>query len=804
MLKNSLIAKTAPIANAENVIFWRDYRITVLQDRLFRLEKNRGKRFRDTATQVVWFRNMAPQQFTFADHGDSAVIDTGACRLILTPRRRDCRVELGGQLLKLDNSGNLKGTARTLDRCDGDMEWGSKGPGREWVPCRKMPMGDGVCSENGVAVLEDATSLTLAEDGEIKPVRGKGTDLYIFAYGEDFRAALQALYLITGSTPRIPRFALGNWWSRYHAYTDKEYLRLLNRFEERNIPLTVATIDMDWHPSGDLDERYGIREKGRDTAFYGGTWGWTGYSWNEELFPDYRSFLKKIAEKNLKITLNLHPADGVRWWENQYPEMAKAMDIDPETGERVAFDIANPDFINAYFDILHKPYEADGVGFWWIDWQQGLSSGIEGLDPLWSLNHYHYLDNGENHDVPLILSRYAGIGSHRYPLGFSGDTLVTWRTLRYLPWFTANASNAGYTWWSHDIGGHMHGHQDNEMFLRHIQYGVFSPINRLHCSDSATMTKEPWAYENGAGRVAEDFLRLRHAMIPFLYTQSWRTSREGKALVEPLYYQWNCPEVYKYRNEYLFGDLLVAPVTDPMKKDGFARVRMWLPEGTWTDIFTGDRYEVPAGGREVTLLRRLESIPVLAKAGTVLPLSADPGNGCGNPQKLEIRVYSGSGSFTLYEDDGKKEALTHFRAERNGDIQSLTVSAEGQLDVIPEKRTLRVLFEDIPDGEVRLYKNGEAVEREALLTDCAGMEFVFDSAAVYRIVVEYPAETLLQRTVRRANRVLLRAEDVHNEKRNTFRLLKDAESLAAFRRVVLESELKAVTKERLLETFLEG
>ncbi len=798
MLKKSLIAATNPVANDKNIVFWKDYRVTVLQDRLFRLEK--GKTFRDCATQTVWFRNMESQSFTFTDKGDTAVVDTGACRLILSEKRKDCRIELNGKAFKIGNSGNLKGTARTLDLCDGDSFFPNLYNGD--ATAYKVQLENGVCSKTGVAVLEDSHSLTLGEDGQVKAGKYSGSDEYIFAYGSDFRGALKALYLITGSTPKIPRFALGNWWSRYHAYTDKEYLRLLNGFEEHEVPLTVATIDMDWHHSGWLDKKFDIKKKDRNTEFYGGEWGWTGYSWNQDLFPDYKAFLKKIQEKNLKITLNLHPADGIRWWEDMYPQMAEAMGIDPETAEQVKFDITDTKFINAYFDIVHKPYEKDGVAFWWIDWQQGASSKIEGLDPLWSLNHYHYLDNGENHSDPMILSRYSGLGSHRYPLGFSGDTFVTWKTLRYLPYFTANAANAGYTWWSHDIGGHQQGDHNGEMYARHIQYGVFSPINRLHCSDALTMTKEPWAYENGAGKVAEDFMRLRHAMIPFLYTQSWRTHKEGKALVEPLYYQWNCKEAYTYKNEYLFGDLLVAPVVSPSGTDGYARVKAWIPEGKWTDIFTGDCYEAPAGGREVTLLCHLERYPVLAKAGTILPLSRDEGNACGNPEKLEVGVYSGNGKFSLYEDGKAGECFTNFSATNENGVQILTIQTEGQSAVIPENRTLRVLFKDIPDGEVTLYKNGRKWDTEALLTSCAGMELAFDPDADYRIEVTYQPQTEIQKQIVRAGRVLLRAEDNHNEKNSTYRKLMDAKNLDEYKSTVEESKLKTATKLRLLETIL--
>ena len=100
------------------------------------------------------------------------------------------------------------------------------------------------------------------------------------------------------------------------------------------------------------------------------------------------------------------------------------------------------------------------------------------------LNHYHYLDNARDGKRPMTFSRYAGPGSHRYPVGFSGDTIITWDSLAFQPYFTSTASNIGYGMWSHDIGGHMRGFKDDEMAGRWLQFGVFSPIMRLHSSNS--------------------------------------------------------------------------------------------------------------------------------------------------------------------------------------------------------------------------------------------------------------------------------------------------------------------------------
>ena len=188
----------------------------------------------------------------------------------------------------------------------------------------------------------------------------------------------------------LPRFALGNWWSRYHKYTEETYMALMDRFQEERVPFSVAVIDMDWHLV-DIDPKYGS--------------GWTGYTWNREFFPDPERFLSRLHERGMHTTLNVHPADGVQAHEEMYPQMAQAMGVNAGSEEPVSFDIGNPKFLEAYFTILHHPHEKEGVDFWWIDWQQGTSSGVEGLDPLWMLNHYHFLDSGRNGKRPMTFSR---------------------------------------------------------------------------------------------------------------------------------------------------------------------------------------------------------------------------------------------------------------------------------------------------------------------------------------------------------------------------------------------------------------
>lgn len=701
-----LRAETSGAAHEENILLYGNVRITVILPELIRVEKTRNGIFTDAATQSVWFRNHGKVDFKAEKRGGRILITTEKTTFAVDLRSgKPLYAVLDGKKVNCADARNLLGTARTLD--------GTYGP---------TSLKDGILSKDGVALMDDSRSLLLGDDGMVKAREAKEKDTYVFAFGRDYIGATQALYKITGEVPLIPRYALGNWWSRYRAYTQEEYQNLMDAFIQKDIPLTVATIDMDWHWV-DVKKQFGNQFKmTRELSN-----GWTGYSWNTDLFPDYKGFLQFLKDRNLKTTMNLHPADGVRCFEDMYGEMADAMGIDRQSGKTVPFDLTNPRFINAYFDVLHHPYENEGVDFWWIDWQQGTKSKLTGLDPLWALNHYHYLDSGREKSRPMILSRYAGIGSHRYPLGFSGDTGMNWKVLNFQPYFTVNAANCGYTWWSHDIGGHMFGFHDDEMYIRWIQFGVFSPIQRLHTTSNDLFGKEPWNYTWDTELLATEFLRLRHRLIPYVYSMNYRTHRYGRALCEPLYYNHpNEEEAYKSKNGYMFGDqLLVCPITEPTdKKTHRASAKVYLPEGRWTNIFTGDIY---AGGQTVTVTAAMNEMPVFAKAGAVLPESLDKGNSWKNPAHLQFNVYRGKGSFTLYEDDGETGAYqdgecseTTMTVRENANALAVEVSGGKALSCIPEERDYTFKFADVENaGTVIVTKNGAVIPAEISKKDNA-------------------------------------------------------------------------------------
>ena len=726
--------ETHPLALSENMITGDKYRITFLTEGLIRLEYDEEGVFEDRPTQMVFFRDFPKADYRVVRTEDGIEVHTKRIHLIYNEK------EFTSWGLSIQVKGNysiwyhygeeihdLKGTVRTLDMVDGATE-----------------LEHGILSRLGYSLVDDSRSQVLLPDGWIEPRRKGIKDLYFFGYGHDYKEALHDFYRLCGKTPMLPRFALGNWWSRYYKYSEESYNELMDKFQEKNIPFTVAVIDMDWHVT-DVDPKYGS--------------GWTGYTWNKELFPDPKRFLDGLHKRGMRTTLNVHPADGVQGWEEMYEDMAKAMGVDYENEDPVVCDPASPKFMEAYFKYLHHPREEEGVDFWWIDWQQGSNCKIEGLDPLWIFNHFHFLDSARNGKRPMTFSRYAGPGSHRYPVGFSGDSIVTWESLNFQPYFTSTASNIGYGWWSHDIGGHMLGYRDNELALRWVQLGVFSPINRLHSSKNEFMGKEPWQFPMEIGEVMKEFLRLRHQMLPYLYTMNYRAYKENTPLILPMYYTYPAEQVaYTVKNEYEYGTaFIVAPVTEKSVQGvGRARTHVWLPEGTYIDFFTGLVY---SGDREMDMYRDLHSIPVLAKAGAIVPMTEEifGQEAARNPETMTIRVYGGAdGSFQLYEDDNESNAYLKDECvltdmDLKWSIGRFVIhKAAGRLELIPQKRTWTVEFWGVKDTEVTVEVEGTEVEAFKEYDEALGCLVVSvpETSATAEIIITLGAPELRENDVK--------------------------------------------------------
>lgn len=664
------------------------YRFTLLTERILRMEYDPEGIFEDRPSQTVLNRNFPTPEYHVKDTEDRLEID--CLNFHLTYHYgKEKRFTENSLVIDAKNNfsnygarwhfgavnygdpprhHNLYGTARTLDRADG-----------------RIPLERGLMDSSGHSFFDDSETALFEPDGSLISRRPSTVDVYYVCCQRDYGETLKDFYRITGCPPMLPRYALGNWWSRYYTYTSDSYLELLDRFKAEGLPFSMAVLDMDWHVT-DVDPKYGK--------------GWTGYTWNPEYFPDPEGFLQEVHKRGLHTSLNLHPADGVQCCEKAYPLMAAATGADAETEEPVPFDMTNPVFTKAYFEHLMHPLESSGVDHWWIDWQQGRKCASAGMDPLWLLNHYHYADNCRSGKRGLILSRYAGLGSHRYPAGFSGDTVSTWDSLNFQAYFTATATNVGFTFWSHDIGGFTGGVRDPELFVRWVQLGVFSPFMRLHSTKNPFASKEPWNFGSAAQPVLTQWLRLRHKLLPYLYTSVYRQHIQMEPLICPVYYAYpNESRAYSEKNQFLFGsELMVCPITSPADEEtGMGSVKAWIPKGLWTDFFTGKTYT----GHRVTVLNRpLGLYPVLAKAGAVIPTAVYPdgSNNTDNPEELEIFVFPGAdGSYTMFEDDGIScdlDSGNGFFTEFALDYKrnTFTVCGHGDSKRVPETRKYRITF----------------------------------------------------------------------------------------------------------------
>ena len=599
--------------------------------------------------------------------------------------------------------GNLKGTTRTLDGLEGDVQT------QTWVQDMKQgerrELDNGLLATDGWTLLDDSDNYLLVDDGDGEPWvaerKGeKGQDWYFMAYGHDYKAALRDFTLFAGKIPLPPRYAFGYWWSRYWAYSDTELRRLVDKFDAYGIPLDVVVVDMDWH----------YTDPGRG--------GWTGWTWNRSLFPSPEAFFDHMHSRGIKTTLNLHPADGVAPYEQ--PHAAIAAQLGMPDSAHIDWIGSDKPRMHAIFDAMLHPMERQGVDFWWLDWQQHLKDSVlTRLDNTWWINHCFFTDmERQGKRRPLLYHRWGGLGNHRYQVGFSGDAVISWESLAYQPYFTSTASNVLYGYWSHDIGGHLPKGEpiDPEMYTRWLQFGAYSPIMRTHSSKDPSLNKEPWVFDDEWRDIIRATIRRRYAMVPYIYSMARKAHDTGISLCRPLYYEWpEAPEAYEYRNEYMFGDnMLIAPITTTAGPDGYTEVDVWLPDGEWYEEATGTLLQ---GGVHHRRFAPSE-YGVYVKAGSILPGYGPEVNRLDtNPERLVLTVYPASTDtimkFDIYEDSGDTPSSDKRHVDINVYAHKYSVYPhKGRKNMVinlpppyipydgaPEKRsyTLRVLATEPPE-----------------------------------------------------------------------------------------------------------
>lgn len=720
-------AENNPLADPRAIVVSGNMRFTVLTPEIIRIEWSDKQTFEDGASFTVINRKLPVPFFNKEEKDGFLYIKTDKLtlqyRIGSYPETSDpassknlkITFDLNGKTViwypgKKDPL-NLKGTCRTLDGSNGDN--------------KLAEMENGIISRSGWAVIDETADrmdgsrsliFDKREDGVdwvVQRADKDAKDWYFMGYGHDYKKALGDYTKIAGRIPMPPMYAFGYWYSKYEEYSDEDFKDLVREMQNLKIPLDVMVVDMDWHYSGsEKDNKRG---------------GWTGWSWNKRLFPNPPQFIEWLHDNHLKATLNLHPADGVTPDEDNFTALAKALDL--PTDKTVEWNIEDEKFYKAFFDKILRPHENIGVNFWWLDWQQWLlAKNVDKLGNTFWLNHVFYNDmKAKGKERPMIFHRWGGLGNHRYQIGFSGDAHTNFPTLAFQPYFTATASNVGYGYWSHDIGGHYQDEDnDPELFLRWIQYGVFSPIVRTHSSKNAAVERRIWKYSNFP--LMKEALDLRYAMVPYIYTQARVAYDTGISLCRPLYYEWpNDNEAYRHGDEYMFGDdMLVAPIVERAAASGEISKNIWLPEGTWYEVNSG---EILKGNKTYNRIFTQRDIPHYYREGAIIPFYRPLPHLKNRPDNLILKFAPGSkGELKYYEDENDNDnyeknayAITRVTQEQKDNKGIYTIyPIEGQFDGMLKKRSYTIELLSV-ESPVEIKVNGVKYKQSVSETNNAWM-----------------------------------------------------------------------------------
>lgn len=696
----------------DNIIKGEKYRFTVLSERLIRMEYSKDGVFEDRPTELVWYRNMPKVNFSVKQDKNYLEITTSYFRLTYKKNKPF----YGG---KINSMSNLRVELLNSDKIwyYGHPEVRNYGaPGISLDDSEgKLKLKKGLYSVDGFSSIDDSKSNIFGEHGEVIKRDSENIDLYLFMYLKDFAYCLKDYYMITGSPALIPRYALGNWWSRNVDYDDRSLKDLIDNFENHEIPLSVVLLDKDWHNRIYNDKKID-----------------SGFTWDNLKFSNPTGMIKYLHTKGIRLGLNINPIDGLYPVDNRFDQLERNLEKN-EQGY-IPFNVYDSKTIDVYLNLLIHPLDEMKVDFYWMD-----NDDTKKINEMFLLNHYQFYDMKRNYDRrPMILSRNTLVAPHRYPVLYSGKTIVSWDTLKMIPIHNASATNIGVSFWSHDVGGFYKGIEDNELYTRYVQLGVFSPILKFGSEKGKYYKREPWRWGTKTHKIVKDYLTLRHRLIPYIYAESYKYHKYGMPLIMPIYYKF--PEMYddeNYRNGYYFGtEFFISPI---IRKKDYVMNRsihkFFLPDGMWYDFVTGKKFP---GGKEYISFFRDEDYPVFAKAGSIITLGNNTHlNDTTPPKDMEIQIFPGrSNTYNLYEDDGvsdlyRKDYYLLTQIDYNYMPNNYTVilrAVEGKSGIVPEKRNYKFVFRNTKQAnDVIVYFNDTKIEAKSYVK---GTDFIVEVADV--------------------------------------------------------------------------
>ena len=649
------------------------YRISILSDVLIRFEYSEHGTFNDYPTMFACNRSFSKPKVTFREDENIILLTNDIFTIQYTKEKPFIGSRFAPeQYLKVSINGtdkvwyfnhpevrNFKGTFYSLDEVKNEPN-----------------MDKGLFSLDGFVSFDDSRTPILSENGNLIAPNYKNIDTYLFIYNKDFGFALRDYFNLTGHAPLIPRYALGNWWFKNEAYNIRDIQNIVNNFKKNDIPFSVLLL-------GEYE-----RTRNKDSLL--------SFSLNKIGIPSTEVLSKYLHDNNIYLGCNIKTEGDLSENEEHFSDFSKMYG----STKTLPINVYDEKFMISFLRAIISPMFISGIDFLWVDDNNKKNTLRDYI-----MNYYLYNNMALNKQKRnIVMSRNFGYLPHKFGILYSGKTNVSWKTLRSLPFYNANASNIGVSWLSHDVGGFEGGTEDSELYMRWVQFGTYSPILRLSSNFGKYYKREPWRWDARTFKVVHDYLRLRHRLIPYLYSEAYKYTSIGSPLVQPLYYRY--PETYDeklYKNEYYFGtELFVCPIVDP-KDSVMNRVvhQIFLPNGVWYDFKTGKKF--PGGRRYVTFYKD-EDYPVYARTGAIIPmaiLNENNINSTKNPDNLEIHIFPGrSNTYKLYEDDGQtdmyKEGYYNITEinyyYKENDFSVSIEPKEGNVNVLPKTRNYVIRF----------------------------------------------------------------------------------------------------------------
>lgn len=517
---------------------------------------------------------------------------------------------------------------------------------------------------------------------------------YVVFYGPSADSVIATYRNLSGKAPLFPKWAYGFWQCRERYTSGKQLVETVREFRKRSLPMDV--IVQDW--------QYWNKNE----------WGIPKF--DETNYPDPAGFIKELHD------LKAHFAISV--WSN--PD--KNSEIGKVYVKKNLFipntkwlDYFNPETRKVYWNTLKENLFDVGVDAWWMDATEPENDALKGEQTFLGAGDFYRLtyplmvsravyegQRATSTDKRVcILTRSAFSGQQRYgTINWSGDIGGTWDAYRRQVVAGLNYTITGLPYWTTDIGGFFRpgntqytDEKYQELLTRWYQWGTFNPIFRIHGFRTET---EPWKYGQSVEDNMRKMLDLRYRLIPYIYSEAWQVTQNGFTMMRPL--------VMDFREdlaatdqpfEYMFGKaFLVAPVTER----GVGEWSVYLPETTdWYDFWTGKRL---TGGQTVKTDASLDMIPLLVKAGSIVPMGKSEQYTGEDPEEvLEIRIYRGTdGQFVLYEDEGdnynyEQGIYSTIAFSWNDSENVLTIGdRKGSYPGMPEDRKFNVVLVDQNKG----------------------------------------------------------------------------------------------------------